>query len=164
MKKTLITALFVFAAMLTQAQTVARSVIGSCGESFVNANGSIQWTIGETAVETYSSSSNFVTQGFQQPDANPTGITEQHATIDLDLFPNPATDHVTLQFGADASGEYVVEVFNALGQQLSSQAINVTSGSRSDISVSTLADGIYFVSVRKVNSNASTSFKINKIS
>ncbi len=114
--------------------------------------------------ETYSSAGNFVTQGFQQPNDSITGIVEQNTTT-MTLFPNPATDQLTLDFGQEGNGNYQVEVFNALGQQMSAQQITVGGGnSRFQIPVTGYADGIYFVRVRKSGSNVVTSFKINKVS
>jgi len=45
----------------------AQQVISSGGDYFSNSVGSISQTIGETVIDTYSTSSNILTQGFQQP-------------------------------------------------------------------------------------------------
>ncbi len=50
------------------AQTFATDVIGSAGTFATSTGGSMAWTIGEVMIETYSSSVNFFTQGFHQPD------------------------------------------------------------------------------------------------
>lgn len=49
-------------------QSISMEVIGSNG-MFVSSNsGSMVWTIGEVTIDTYSSSVNFLTQGFHQPE------------------------------------------------------------------------------------------------
>lgn len=50
------------------AQSFATDVIGSAGTFATSTGGSMAWTIGEVTIETYSSSVNFFTQGFHQPD------------------------------------------------------------------------------------------------
>lgn len=61
-----ITVLFAFQTI--NAQTFSREVIGSSGTYVTSEFGSMSWTIGEVMMETYSSSTNFFTQGFHQPD------------------------------------------------------------------------------------------------
>ncbi len=58
----------IFAFQKAKAQSFARDVIGSAGTFATSASGSMAWTIGEVMMETYSSTSNFFTQGFHQPD------------------------------------------------------------------------------------------------
>jgi len=73
----LVTVLFPF---FISAQTVSPEVISSSGDYFEGANGSLSWTLGEIATETFSSGNIILTQGFQQP------ITVTLAGIDLDVL------------------------------------------------------------------------------
>ena len=71
MKKTYLSFISITLAFVFQnanAQSFARDVIGSAGTFVTSASGSMAWTIGEVMTETYSSSGNFFTQGFHQPD------------------------------------------------------------------------------------------------
>ena len=65
---TVIVILFSFGNHL-HAQSFSQDVIGLAGTFATSANGSMAWTIGEVMIETYSSTNNFFTQGFHQPDA-----------------------------------------------------------------------------------------------
>ncbi len=49
------------------AQTTSPEVVASSGDYYLNANGSLSWTLGELSTATYSSANNMLTQGFQQP-------------------------------------------------------------------------------------------------
>lgn len=49
------------------AQSVSPEVISSSGDYFEGSNGSLSWTLGEIATETFSNGNNILTQGFQQP-------------------------------------------------------------------------------------------------
>ena len=85
---------FVFAMALVSlgisAQSLTPTVIASTGGFSSNANGSLSYTVGEmTMVQTFSANNNILTQGFQQPTNNVTGI------IDLS---QEAYDYVTLKY------------------------------------------------------------------
>lgn len=56
---------------LSLAQTLERSVIGTTGSSSTAGNIHISSTVGEAVIQTGQSGSFILTQGFQQPDANP---------------------------------------------------------------------------------------------
>lgn len=58
-------------------QTLTPDVIATSGDYFTETNGSITWTLGEIATQTYSSGGNILTQGFQQP----IGVTVQGVDI-----------------------------------------------------------------------------------
>ena len=164
MTKHLLTGSLLLLGFWARGQSVMPDVVASAGDFFANSQGMIQWTIGEPMSETYGNTNNFLKQGFHQTGIDPVGIDEQ-VIGNLSLFPNPASDQVTLQFDAESSGLYTVEIYNALGQQMSSRQLNVVAGGfRHDIAVRDYSDGIYFVTVRKVGSNASTSFRVNKVS
>ncbi|MBI3512137.1 MAG: T9SS type A sorting domain-containing protein [Bacteroidetes bacterium] len=164
MRKNLLTTLFsVGLAFFVNAQSVDPFVIASAGDFYSNASGMIQWTDGEVMTETFSTANNFVTQGFQQPEDFTTAIAVQNET-GVTLFPNPASDHVTIEFGSDANGEYSVEVFNSLGEQMTAQHCIVANGiSRFDIGMNNFANGIYFVKIKKAGTNSVSTFKVSKV-
>lgn len=165
MKKRVLTAIVLIGASYAlRAQSIAPDVIATAGDYYANASGSISWTFGETMVETYGNSSNMLSQGFQQPWDLFTYVPVE-SQINVGLFPNPATDFVTLEFGTDAAGTYTVDVFNALGQKMSGQQVTTGNGvTRFEISMTGFASGIYFISVRKSGTAAASTFKVNKIS
>ncbi|WP_161499375.1 gliding motility-associated C-terminal domain-containing protein [Flavipsychrobacter stenotrophus] len=51
-----------------QAQSLARTVVGSQGDYFSSPTVSVAWTVGEVMGETYAPPDYFLTQGFHQPD------------------------------------------------------------------------------------------------
>ena len=61
-------------------QSVSPEVIASSGNYYEAANASLSWTLGEVAVETYSSGGITLTQGFQQP------VSLSVHSINLDLL------------------------------------------------------------------------------
>lgn len=150
------------AAGIVNAQSVSPEVIASAGDSYTNASGSISWTLGEPMGETYSSANNILTQGFQQPWDFGTNVSNPFTPVNAELFPNPTTDFVNLQFGNNSNGLYVIEVCNALGQQISSSQFVATPFARTSVSLVDFADGFYFITVRKADGTESSTFKITR--
>ena len=67
---------------ICQAQSLARTVIGSQGGYYSSSTLSVAWTVGEVMSETYAPSNYFLTQGFHQPDYRPRDVPE----VDFDFF------------------------------------------------------------------------------
>ncbi|RLD57998.1 MAG: hypothetical protein DRJ05_08780 [Bacteroidetes bacterium] len=61
------TLIIILLPLFISAQTTTPDVITSSGAYFSNTNGSLSWTLGELATETFSNGGNTLTQGFQQP-------------------------------------------------------------------------------------------------
>jgi hypothetical protein len=83
----------------------------------------LDYTIGEMTILTLSDASNYFTQGFQQPFADPgVTITENAENgINISYFPNPTYDYLTINIQGADNREFKVELFNMLGQLISSQ-------------------------------------------
>ncbi len=56
-----------FTNTILYAQSLSQVIIGSAGEYYSNGKENISWTIGEVMIETYTTNSNYLTQGFHQP-------------------------------------------------------------------------------------------------
>lgn len=160
MKKTLLF-LSISASSFCAGQSVSPDVIASAGEYYSNANGSISWTLGEPMGETYSQTNNIITQGFQQLwDFGTHAVTGD--PVNAEVYPNPTADLVNFQFSDDANGQYIIEVYNTLGQQLKASTFNATPSSKATISLFDYSDGIYFITVRKSDGTQSSTFRITK--
>lgn len=162
MKHTLLTATAIIScALCLNAQSISPDVIASAGDYFSNTSGSVSWTLGEPMGETYTSTNNIVTQGFQQPWDFGTFVYNE-TPVNAEVYPNPTADVVTLQFGDDASGLYVIEVYNTLGQQLSSAQYTASPSGKTSVSLKDFADGIYFITVKKIDGTETSTFRITK--
>jgi len=148
--------------MLINAQSVSPDVIASGGDYYSNANGSISWTLGEPMGETYTSVNNILTQGFQQPWDFGMNIPNAQTPVNADAYPNPTTDVVNLQFGDNSNGVYVIEVCNTLGQLVSTTQFSASPAARTSVSLADFADGIFFITVRKLDGTETSTFKITK--
>lgn len=132
-----------------QAQSTTPQVVATGGDFYSNASGMLSLTVGElTAIETFSNGVGVLTQGFQQPEAQGVGVhPPEPGHLSFSFWPNPARDQVWLQFSAPANGEMTVQLYNALGQQLSSPlTLMVASGLvKQQVSLAGLAQGVYYL-------------------
>lgn len=150
-----------FTAVLLAAAGILQAQIAPPGQSSPGANDAPQPTLqtiyGTTPVNNDSAS----------PGSEPVSysgiLVYQPKPVNAKIYPNPTSDFVNLEFGIDASGYYVIEVFNALGELLSSEQFNATStGARAEVSYRDYPDGVYLMTVRKLDGTESTTFRVVK--
>ena len=72
---------------------------------------------------------------------SPSGIHEIYNDRNFIIYPNPVIDNLTIQ----TKEQGVIEILNIEGQLMESIAV---TGNKTDINVSTLPDGVYFVKMR----------------
>ncbi len=133
---------------------MAQEVVSSGGESYTNSSGQIDYTIGETIIETISDSANQLTQGFHQPVIQVTEIGDQSSDIGMIVYPNPTNGSLTIQMNELPNGlKYLL--FDATGKLVMSDQVRQ---SRSTIDMNVFASGQYVLKF----SNNSTSFQIQK--
>lgn len=65
--------------------------------------------------------------------------------VSLNVYPNPATDHATIQFGLERSGNVLIEVYNLSGQRISRLMNERKSGGIYTIDIPVLPKGSYMV-------------------
>lgn len=111
--------------------------------------------------ETYSQTNNILTQGFQQPWDFGTDVIGDNP-VNAEIFPNPTSDVVNLQFGDNSNGQYVIEIYNTLGQMMRATTFNATPSARATVSLQDYSDGIYFITVRKADGTENSTYRITK--
>ncbi len=95
-------------------QTVTPQVVASCGADTYIGSTQLSYTVGEPVIQTLSIGTNYITQGFQQPDYGViVGVADIQLPSDIRVFPNPTTDQVTVQVG---NQEFTAEVYSTSGQ------------------------------------------------
>lgn len=147
----------VLMAQCLSAQMLTPTVISSSGAFYSNATAMLSTTIGEmTMVETFASTNNFLTQGFQQPELLNVGIDQPVAASNsVIIYPNPAADVFTLSSNFPQSGSLSFIVYNALGQEVMKALPVETGGGIKNIHVNIkkLSPGIYFVKTEFTSSS-----------
>ncbi len=90
---------------------------------------------------------------------NPVGINEISQNSEIIIYPNPATNQITIKFENQSQQNYFLEIKNVLGQTIYSETIKAVSGNQSkNINVSEFSNGIYFVQLQSNNTIVSKKF------
>lgn len=135
MRKHVLTCCSIFALIAVNAQ----EVVSTQGESYSNASGSIDFTIGEVVIATNSNGSNDLTQGFHQTNWNFLGMEDHDPTYEVTVFPNPTQEQLTIRTNSfehviyllyDAQGKLVLQN-NLTAEQTSVPVSQLTPGSYS---------------------------------
>ena len=137
----------------------AQEVVSSGGETQSAAGYEISWTIGEPVIETFTGSSNILTQGFHQSKLTVTPITEfLKSNVELKVFPNPTNDFVLIQFNEliENSG---YTLFSLTGKVLESKLITSTE---TRLNLKNYASGQYILKLTKNSTQPLQTFKIIK--
>lgn len=156
MKKIFLAFSIVFCTFTMNAQMLTPTVIASTGGFSSNANGSLSYTVGEmTMVQTFSANGNILTQGFQQPNDNVTGL------IDLTkdefgsfvVYPNPAVDNLWFGFQFPEEGKVQIALYDAIGQKIT-DIYNTTYDNGKivqQLNVTPYAAGVYLLTMNFVS-------------
>lgn len=100
------------------AQQLTPFVVSSSGGFYSNSSGMLSFTTGEmAAVETFTSPSVILTQGFQQAFDIGTYITEHpDPRFSFGLYPNPTTGYFNLITETETIGTLIVDVVDVFGR------------------------------------------------
>lgn len=149
MKKQIILSLAFALPLAASAQSADRQVLGSSGGSYSGTTLQADYTAGEVVTISGSSGTFSVHQGFQQNDANTSGIKEQNISVNYTLYPNPAQDLITLSLTVQKSIELKISLTNSIGQVISAdqKAEKINASYKREISLIALASGVYFINL-----------------
>lgn len=142
-------------------QSLEEHVIGSVGNFSSNSGGStLSWTLGEVIINTASSSTAILTQGFQQPIlVNPLGTTDVHNnSFGLQVFPNPTMEQITVQ--KEQTDRLKAELINVLGQVIKTYDL---LDNNTQINLDQLPAANYLLRIRTLDNEPIQTFKIQKI-
>ena len=153
--------------LFSVAQSLSPTVIASYGKWSDNGGFTLSATSGEMMIETFTSSNNFLTQGFQQPEKTNVGVQQLIDNgMTVTVFPNPTSDLVTVNLEAENAEGYAAVMYDVLGRMLALPGTlerNYTQ-LRQTFNLSQLPSATYFVSIINAQGEIKHSFKIQKIS
>jgi hypothetical protein len=167
MRKGFFSVLMIIGAVVSsKAQTISPSVLASGGGSAKTSSGSLDWTLGEFAVETIYTDGKIYTQGFNQPFLiiRPSVVlTPAKSFYKISVAPNPV--HSILNFKINSLNDIQVSVTVAdiHGKMLLRRKVN-SAGGYLQIDFTGLAAGSYVLTVREAASGQIIqSFEIIKL-
>jgi hypothetical protein len=150
---------------LTYAQNikVVKSVLASSGGSINLSNSNIQFTIGELAVSSYKTSSQFLTEGFQQGEVNKAVVSDKDEAKEFIVFPNPASSYTTLRFELATDETVSFRIINNAAQVVKSLTANLKSGQINyAIQLNGIASGFYYIIANAGNKQYTSKLIISK--
>lgn len=145
-------------------QSIERYVFTSAGSNRSGPS-SIQSNFGELMINTYSNSSNILTQGFVQNDQLTINVYSAAPNVlEVKVFPNPVISNLTVEFNAIYCADIAIEVYNALGEKqiYESNYSFLNEKYLCDLNFDKIMSGIYFVRMSSVKNQFNKVFKITK--
>jgi hypothetical protein len=165
MKKIILTSVTVLCCMAAFAQTSAPDVLASGGGFATGAGFTNSFTVGQgTLVETYTTGTFMLTQGFQQPADIGMGLAPVNVTGNsVGTFPNPSNGQFFLEYDLEDNATVTIDAFDILGQRIYSETTSRSPGKQlHEVNLSGFANGIYFVNCT-IKTSAGTTTTTSKI-
>ncbi len=152
--KKILTLLFILSLSYIQAQ---EAILTSGGDA-TGSGGSTSYSIGQTVYMTKTGSNTSVAEGVQQPFeiSVSLGVEETSINLEMAVYPNPATDYLTLK--VENSKDITYQLYDELGRIIVKEKV---TGLNTQIHLDNLAHATYFLSVSRNNHIVKT-FKIIK--
>ena len=151
--KAVIITLFTFSFAFT---SNAQEVVSTQGNSYSNGTVSIDYTIGEVVINTGTSGTNDLTQGFHQTNWNFLGVENHALSYEVLVFPNPTSEVLNIQASTFENVTYAL--YDATGRLVLEDKL---TAERTAIQVSHLAPGSYSLVLQSQTQNLKV-FKLIK--
>ena len=141
-----------------QAQT-SHQVLSATGGDASGSGGTVAYSVGQIVYTTNTGNTGSVAQGVEQAyEISSVGIKETALNISLSVFPNPTSDFLTLKV-EDYNNEALS--YNLLDEQGKLVMNEQITNQDTQVAMSSLARGAYFINVLQANKKIQT-FKIIK--
>lgn len=155
------TSIFLFVACIgMSAGLTAQNNTVSAGGNAAGAGGTSAYSVGQLAYSTSSGVNGTITEGLQQPYEISVTTATEDPTVDLDaiVFPNPARDYIELKIDNLGTEQLNYALLDISGRVVDAQ---IVTDHLTEIPVSTLAQGNYFLTLRNKDRTLKT-FQISK--
>jgi hypothetical protein len=148
---------FVLFSLFATLSVSAQEVVATQGDSYTNASGNIDFTIGEVIIDTGTDGTNDLTQGFHQTNWNFLGVDNHEQNFEATVYPNPMGTELYIQTENFEFMSYVL--YDATGRIVAENKLNAL---QTGIDVSTFAPSSYSLVLQDENQNKIKTFKLIK--
>jgi hypothetical protein len=144
-------------------QELSHQVLVPAAGLAVAGSVSYSQTIGETAVEIFSTSDHVLTQGFQQPGMKIS--IDYNKGTGVEVFPNPARDYIDVKLFGETVRKFRIDIINIAGVKIRTEQIGFTDAYNyvMRINIENLIRGFYLVRVTSEDGFIDRTFKIEKL-
>lgn len=138
------------------AQQLTPFVVSSSGGFYSTASGTLSFTTGEmSAIETFTSPTNILTQGFQQIWELGTSTKDNaNASFSVSVNPNPSDGLFNLIMESDFGGHVDMNIVDLLGRKMKQASFDhEATRDVQPIDLSDVPPGIYLMTITVINRN-----------
>jgi hypothetical protein len=165
MKKILFISICLCSFFIARSQSLSPEVIATAGDYYVGSNASLSWTLGEPIIETFTATGNILTQGFQQPTYDVTGIDDRPGSknenyTDINVFPNPASDYLNVNFIKISHSGVTVQMYDLQGKVVIDKQMQTNALQQLDLGK--ISKGNYILRFTSPSGEVLRSFKVVK--
>lgn len=162
MRRTIITSILFALITVCSAQTLTQEVNSNGGGNYSQINASLQFTIGEPIIETYSTSTGRLYQGFEQGNYNIVSIEEPviDTAISVALYPNPSTGIFSLNLKSNLPQYFILKIVDMHGKLILEKQFSAES--TETINLSEYNNSIYFIIINSTETSYTKTYKILK--
>ena len=158
MKKNTLFFLTFLLSFSVNAQT-SHQVLSASGGDATGSGGSVAYSVGQIVYTTSTGTTGSVAQGVEQAyEIYSVGIKETTLNISLSVFPNPTSDFLTLKVEDYNNETLSFDLLDEQGKLVLNEQI---TNQETQVAMSTLARGSYFINIVHTNKKIQT-FKIIK--
>ncbi len=138
--------------------TYGQELISTAGDIFSGTSLQIEWSLGETMIDSYGDGRILLTQGFHQPELIPV---DKPDTL-VKIYPNPfdLSFFIYLDETESESNHFSIVLFDMGGRIVFAQDISM---GLNEIQSEDIPDGIYFLKLFDAKSNVLKSVKVIKL-
>jgi len=147
---------FVLFSLFATLSVSAQEVVSTQGDSYSNASGNIDFTIGELIIDTGTDGTNDITQGFHQTNWNFVGLDDNDPSYEATIFPNPTSELLNIRTSTFENVTYTL--YDAQGKLILQDKL---SAEQTPIQAGQLAPGNYSITLTNETQNLKT-FKLVK--
>ena len=145
--------------ILGKAQSLSPEVISTAGGKMQTSTISLDWTLGETAVSRWNTPGGFTTEGFHQPILE-VSLLPEYNSPKVSIAPNPVQSTLNVLVKDVNQKPLFAQLVDVQGRVLVQQT-NLTPGN-TEINLSNLPSGTYFLKVSQQNGKPVEAFKVIK--
>ena len=154
-----------FINVIAYSQQLSPSLISAAGGISKIQGITLEWSLGEIAIESVSASNRLYTQGFHQPtllvSAFQKGIISAESTFNISIAPNPVQSTLQISYVVSTEQELYVILSDFMGQTYVTKKLSEKTGFAT-IEMSGMIAGAYFLRVQTKDGVLIKSFKIIK--
>ena len=166
-RKFFVLALWISMSTLIHAQQTDPSVIAPAGATDAGSVLTLDWTLGELAIQSLEVTNVLVTEGFQQPTLLVETVTETtglffNGKINVRVGPNPTSDYLYVRINSELEGRGVLSLKTLKGQHLQNETIDLSSEDH-ELNLDKYPGGLYLLSLCTEKGELLKSFKITKL-